>query len=155
MMRSVDKLFLFESLKFRTLKFCYFVPMITLNDKTKQFLILLLKLLIVGAAFYFIYNRLITDEQLNWPQFKALVVEKASIENILILLALSFTNRFLEILKWQNLVQVVSPISLYESTKQVMGALPLALFTPNGIGEYAGKALFFEKEKTYNLIIIV
>jgi len=154
MMRSVDKLFLFESLKFRTLKFCYFVPMITLNDKTKQFLILLLKLLIVGAAFYFIYNRLSTDKQLNWPQFKNLIGEKASSLNIFILLLLSFANRFLEILKWQNLVQVVKPISLYESTKQVMGALPLALFTPNGIDEYAGKALFFEKEKTKKIVFL-
>lgn len=128
--------------------------MITLNDKAKQFLILLLKLLIVGAAFYFIYDRLTSDTQLNWTQFKKLISEKASVANISLLLLFSFLNRFLEILKWQNLVKVIKSISVYESTKQVMGALTLALFTPNGIGEYAGKALFFEKEKAKKIVFL-
>lgn len=128
--------------------------MTLLSNKTKQFLILLLKLLIVGAAFYFIYDRLTSDTQLNWSQFKKLITEKASVANIVLLLFLSFLNRYLEILKWQNLVKVIRPISIYESTKQVMGALTLALFTPNGIGEYAGKALFFEKEKTKKIVFL-
>ncbi|WP_264543749.1 MULTISPECIES: hypothetical protein [Flavobacterium] len=128
--------------------------MTLLNNKTKQFLILLLKLLIVGAAFYFIYDRLTSDTQLNWSQFKNLITQKASIGNIVLLIFLSFLNRYLEILKWQNLVKVIRPISIYESTKQVMGALTLALFTPNGIGEYAGKALFFEKEKTKKIVFL-
>jgi hypothetical protein len=50
-------------------------------------------------------------------------------------------------LKWQNLVAFINKISLGEATKQVLGALT-AGFTPNGIGEYAGKALFFEKSNT-------
>ncbi|GAA4763277.1 lysylphosphatidylglycerol synthase domain-containing protein [Flavobacterium hankyongi] len=110
--------------------------------------------MIVGAAFYFIYDRLTSDTQLNWSQFKNLITQKASIGNIVLLIFLSFLNRYLEILKWQNLVKVIRPISIYESTKQVMGALTLALFTPNGIGEYAGKALFFEKEKTKKIVFL-
>lgn len=128
--------------------------MIIVNDKTKQFLILLLKLLIVGAAFYFIYDRLTSDKQLNWTQFKMLLIKKASITNICLLLFLSFLNRYLEILKWQNLIKVIKPISVFESTKQVLGALTLALFTPNGIGEYAGKALFFEKDKAKKIVFL-
>lgn len=128
--------------------------MITVNDKAKQFLILLLKLLIVGAAFYFIYDRLTSDTQLNWTQFKKLILEKASVGSISLLIFFSFLNRFLEILKWKNLVKVIKQITVYESTKQVMGALTLALFTPNGIGEYAGKALFFEKEKAKKIVFL-
>jgi hypothetical protein len=63
-------------------------------------------------------------------------------------------NRYVEILKWQNLVAVIRPITTGESTKQVLGALTLALFTPNGIGEYAGKALFFEKENTKKVVFL-
>lgn len=153
MMRSFDTL-LFKSLKYIRLKFRYFALMITVNDKTKQFLILLLKLLIVGGAFYFIYDRLTSDEQLNWTQVKTLLANKATAGSISLLLTLSFLNRYLEILKWQNLVKVIRPISVGESTKQVLGALTLALFTPNGIGEYAGKALFFEKEKTKKIVFL-
>ena len=128
--------------------------MITVNDKTKQFLILLLKLLIVGGAFYFIYDRLTSETQLDWVQFKTLLISKASAGNVFFVLFLSFLNRYLEILKWQNLVNVIRPISVGESGKQVLGALTLALFTPNGIGEYAGKALFFEKERTKKIVFL-
>jgi hypothetical protein len=50
-------------------------------------------------------------------------------------------------LKWQNLVAFIK-ISLGEATKQVLGALTAGLLHTNGIGEYAGKALFFEKSNT-------
>jgi hypothetical protein len=125
-----------------------------MNHKTKQFLILLLKLLIVGGAFYFIYDRLASDEQLSWSQFQQLLTKKASITSVFILLLFTFLNRYVEILKWQNLVAVIRPITTGESTKQVLGALTLALFTPNGIGEYAGKALFFEKENTKKVVFL-
>ena len=41
-----------------------------------------------------------------------------------------------------------------DATKQVLGALTAGLFTPNGIGEYAGKALFFEKSQTKNIVFL-
>lgn len=125
-----------------------------MNHKTKQFLILLLKLLIVGGAFYFIYDRLASEEQLSWLQFQQLLTEKASITSVFIILLFSFLNRYIEILKWQNLAAVIRPITIGESTKQVLGALTLAIFTPNGIGEYAGKALFFEKENTKKVLFL-
>ncbi|RXR17894.1 hypothetical protein EQG63_10450 [Flavobacterium amnicola] len=128
--------------------------MITLPNKAKQFLVLLLKVLVVVGAFYFIYERLASNEQLDWVKFQQLVWSKASFWSVLLVLFLSFLNRFLEILKWQNLVQVIKPISVLEASEQVLGALTLALFTPNGIGEYAGKALFFEKIKTKKVIFL-
>jgi hypothetical protein len=63
-------------------------------------------------------------------------------------------NRFFEILKWQNLVSFIKKISLFEATNQVLSALTAGLFTPNGVGEYAGKALFFEKAQTKNIIFL-
>ena len=41
-----------------------------------------------------------------------------------------------------------------ESSKQVLGALTAGLFTPNGVGEYAGKALFFEKSKAKKIVFL-
>ena len=128
--------------------------MITMPNKAKQFLVLLLKVLVVAGAFYFIYNRLASNDQLDWQKFRQLVWSKVSIWGVVLVLFLSFLNRFLEILKWQNLVQEIKPISVKEASEQVLGALTLALFTPNGIGEYAGKALFFEKVKTKKVIFL-
>jgi hypothetical protein len=59
-------------------------------------------------------------------------------------------NHF-EILKWQNLVSFLYKISK-EATKQVLAALTAGLFTPNGIGEYAGKAMFFDKSATKKVL---
>ncbi len=128
--------------------------MISISHKAKQFLVLLTKLLIVGGAFYFIYNQLANNSQLDWKKFILLFKKKQSIAGILFLLLLSFLNRFFEILKWQNLVLYHHKISLAQSTKQVLGALTAGLFTPNGLGEYAGKALFFEKTSVKKILFL-
>ena len=128
--------------------------MITIPHKTKQFLVLLIKLLIVGGAFYFIYNQLANNDKLDWQKFIVLFQKNQSIGGIAFILLLSVLNRFFEILKWQNLVGFIHKISLGEATKQVLGALTAGLFTPNGVGEYAGKALFFDKSNTKKVIFL-
>lgn len=128
--------------------------MITISHKAKHFGVFIIKLLIVIAAFYFIYNQLVHNDQLDWDKFIALVKAKQSVFGILFLLSFSVANRFLEILKWQNLVSFIRPISLGESTKQVLGALTAGIFTPNGLGEYAGKALYFDKSKTKQIVFL-
>ncbi|MDD3004239.1 hypothetical protein [Flavobacterium sp.] len=128
--------------------------MISIPYKAKQFLVFLIKLLIVGGAFYFIYRQLAHNEKLDWDQFLALLERKKSIVGIAFILSLSFFNRFFEILKWQNLAQKIQPISLSKSTEQVLAALTAGLFTPNGIGEYAGKALYFPKKEVKEVVFL-
>ena len=128
--------------------------MITIPHKTKQFLILVAKLLIVGGAFYFIYNQLANNDKLDWVLFEEKFRKNQSFLGIVFILSFSVLNRFLEIIKWKNLVSYMHPISLGESTKQVLGALTASIFTPNGIGEYAGKALFFQKSETKQVIFL-
>ncbi len=128
--------------------------MISISPKTKQFLFFIIKVLIVSGAFYFIYNQLANNDKLDWQKFIVLFQKNYSLGGIVFLLLLSVLNRFFEILKWQNLVSFLHKISLPEATKQVLGALTAGLFTPNGVGEYAGKALFFEKSKTKKIVFL-
>jgi hypothetical protein len=128
--------------------------MISIPHKAKQFVVFLIKLLIVTAAFYFIYDQLVNNDQLDWVKFHSLLWDNQSLWGTLFLLSFSFVNRYLEILKWQNLVSFLKPISVGESTKQVLGALTAGIFTPNGLGEYAGKALYFDKKKTKKIIFL-
>lgn len=128
--------------------------MISISNKIKHFLVLLVKLLIVGAAFYFIYNQLANNDKLDWQKFLVLFHKNQSILGIGFILLLSVLNRFFEILKWQNLVSFLKPISLAEATKQVLAALTAGLFTPNGVGEYAGKALYFDKKETKKIVFL-
>ncbi|MCA6422156.1 MAG: hypothetical protein IM568_04960 [Flavobacterium sp.] len=128
--------------------------MISIPHKAKQFVVFLVKLLIVSVAFYFIYDQLANNDKLDWVKFHSLLYDNQSFSGALFLLSFSVANRYLEILKWQNLVSFLKPISVGESTKQVLGALTAGIFTPNGLGEYAGKALYFDKKKTKKVIFL-
>lgn len=128
--------------------------MLSISHKAKQLLVLLIKLLIVGGAFYFIYDQLAHNDLLNWVLFLEKFNKNKSVLGIALIIILSILNRFFEILKWQNLVAVLQPITLFEATNQALSALTAGLFTPNGIGEYAGKALFFEKSQAKKIIFL-
>ena len=128
--------------------------MISISHKTKQFGVFIIKLLIVIAAFYFIYHQLANNSKLDWDKFLDLFKKNQSVAGITFLLFLSFLNRYFEILKWQNLAQEVAVISKMEAIKQVLAALTFGVFTPVGIGEYVGKALYFEKKETKKIIFL-
>ncbi|OIQ20327.1 hypothetical protein [Lacinutrix sp. MedPE-SW] len=117
----------------------------SLPYKTKQFFFALIKLSIVVGAFYFIYNKLANNGNLKFSTFFTFLNENAffSAKNVFFLLVLSLFNWFLEILKWKQLVSTIKKISFFEATKQTLGSLTASLFTPNRIGEYGAKAIYF------------
>lgn len=132
----------------------YLCIMTFLSPKIKHLLVLIAKIVIVVGAFYFIYNQLMNNEQVDWHEFKRIIIEKQSFTALALLLLLTFLNRFLEILKWQNLIQLVKKISVWQATQQVLSAITVAIFTPNGIGEYAGKALYYDKKDSGRVIFL-
>lgn len=133
--------------------FLYFCSM-SATRKAKQFLVAIVKLLIVGGAFYFIYDKLSHNNKLDWNLLLDTLKQKNSFVVVALLLALTFLNRYLEIIKWQNLVSVIHPISLSHSAKEVLAAVTVALFTPNGIGEYAAKAMYYKKEEAGEIVFL-
>jgi hypothetical protein len=128
--------------------------MAAIPRKAKQYLVVLAKLLIVGGAFYFIYDRIAQNDNLDWNHLAEAITLDHSYYIIAIILALSFLNRFLEILKWQNLVGSFQKISKAEATKQVLASLTAGMFTPNGVGEYAAKALYYKKDQAKNIVFL-
>lgn len=125
-----------------------------LSDKTKQYLVLLIKILVVSCAFYYIYNQLSNDDTLDFHLLSDVVSKPSNYLALFALAFLTFSNRFIEILKWQNLASLIRPLTLGQATKQVLSALTLGIFTPNGIGEYAGKALYFDKNQAGRVIFL-
>ena len=118
-----------------------------LSYKTKQFFFVLIKLSIVVGAFYFIHQKLTTNEDLNFSEFLSFLSENDafSVKNVLFLIILSLFNWFFEILKWKTLVQTIQQISFKNAMEQSLGALTASLFTPNRIGEYGAKAVYYGK----------
>jgi len=124
--------------------------------KTKQFFFVLIKLSIVMGAFYFIYNKLTTNEELDFYNFIDFLSKNAvfSSKNIIFLLFLTIFNWFFEILKWQNLVSFIKKIPFKEALEQSLGALTASLFTPNRIGEYGAKAIYFAKQFRKRILLL-
>ncbi|MGB1307461.1 MAG: hypothetical protein ACPG6B_01025 [Oceanihabitans sp.] len=126
------------------------------SHKTKQFFFVLIKLSIVFGAFYFIYNKLTSNTELQFSEFLVFLKENDafSIKNALILVFLSIFNWFFEILKWQKLVFVVRKLSFFEALKQSLSALTASLFTPNRIGDYGAKALYYKLADSKRIVLL-
>jgi len=63
------------------------------------------------------------------------------------LILFSIVNWFFEIKKWQSLVEPVQKIHFYDAFRQSLTAFSLSLLSPNRVGEFGVKPLFFEKKK--------
>ncbi|MCF6297280.1 MAG: flippase-like domain-containing protein [Flavobacteriaceae bacterium] len=123
--------------------------MYNINAKYKSFLFFLVKLAIVVGSIYFIYNKLTNNTQLKFDKFIEQINTVLFQNNwiLISLLTLTFFNWFFEILKWRTLVGHIKKISFFEATQQSLASLTASLFTPNRIGEYGAKAIYFYKNK--------
>jgi len=124
--------------------------------KTKQFFFVLIKLAIVIGASYYVYNRLINNQELDFRVFIDFISknEVFTPKNMIFVVFLTIFNWFLEILKWKELVSVVKKISFIEATKQSLSALTASLFTPNRVGEYGAKAIYYPKRYTKRILLL-
>ncbi|MFD1616380.1 hypothetical protein [Gelatiniphilus marinus] len=128
----------------------------TLPYKTKQFFFVLIKISIVVGAFYFIYNKLANNESLQFYTFVDFTLKKNVFtpKNIILLFFLSGFNWFFEILKWKTLVAFVKKITFKNALEQSLGALTASLFTPNRIGEYGAKAIYYTPDFRKRIVLI-
>lgn len=128
----------------------------SLPHKTKQFFFVLIKLSILFGAGYFIYDKLANNPELSFSHFIQFTSKNDVFSPATITLLLIFTlfNWFFEILKWQKLVSVVQNISFKDAIKQSLGALTVSLFTPNRIGEYGAKALYYHYSTRKKILLV-
>ncbi len=130
--------------------------MYNILKKYKHFIYFLLKLAIVIGAFYFMFQQLATNELLSLSQLKQQISVLFSKNCWLLLLLLLFTdvNWILEIFKWKTLVSREKKITFFEAYKQSLASLTVSIITPNRIGEYGAKAIFFEKKLRKKIMVL-
>ena len=71
-----------------------------------------------------------------------------------LVLVLMFVNWGLESKKWQLLTEPIYPLTYKEAVRHVIAGVSFAIFTPNRIGEYGGRILFFPKELRLRSVLI-
>lgn len=128
--------------------------MYTILHKYKASLVLLIKLILVFGAFYFIFQKLVTNQLLTVEQLKSqfFVLFLNNGWLLILLLLFSDVNWILEIIKWKILVTTEKKITFFEAFEQSLASLTASIITPNRIGEYGAKALFFESQKRNNIL---
>lgn len=112
--------------------------------KVQNRIFFLLKILVFIAAWWYVYYKithmsenvflLFTDSKFTWVLLSILSI-------------LMVGNWLFEILKWNLLVNKIQEISFYTACKGVLVGLPLALVTPNRIGEIGGRSLVVKAHK--------
>ena len=130
--------------------------MLARSYKAKQIFFLMIKLSIVVGASFYIYQNLLENEHLKFIDFISFLMKNDSflLKNIILLLILTIFNWFFEIKKWQNLVSVIVPIRFSEASKQSLAALTASLITPNRIGDYAAKAVYYNKTMRKHILLL-
>ena len=148
---SIPKM-IFSTLKFYVL--CFVLN--SISYKSKQFLWLVFKLLIVILCTYFIYDVLAKNKELKIDTFYSFLKDFNifSTKNMFFLLIFSSFNWFFEIMKWKSLVSRIESISWSNAAKQSLASLSFSLITPNRIGEYGAKAMYFEKSQRKNVLLL-
>lgn len=103
---------------------------------------------IVIFAFWFIYNKLVTNNNLR--NFKALLSDHPAIDIIAVIsfvLILMLVNWGLEALKWKRLLKNIEVLTVWRAIESVFCGLTWAVFTPNRIGEYGGRVFFLSPKR--------
>ena len=121
--------------------------MYNIYQKYRSIIIILVKLLIVGGAFIFVSQKILLAETTSQGGFVQQIKSVFFLKTWMVFAILSFTmiNWFFEILKWKALVNSVQKISFFLAFKQSTSSLTASLLTPNRIGEYGAKAIYFSK----------
>ena len=130
--------------------------MYNILKKYKSSFFLLVKLIIVGAAYYFISDKIRNNFLVENTKFLTDISRNISQNTAILFFIVLFTffNWFLEILKWKTLVSSIKKISFYQALLQSLSSLTVSLLTPNRIGEYGAKAIYYPKNKRYKILFL-
>lgn len=124
--------------------------------KSKHNLLLTLKILILGLSSTYIYIKIseqTTPELISY--FEQLrLTNRISLLVLLSFLGLSLANWFLEILKWKTVVSYFKNIAINTAMKQSLYALTVSMATPNRLGDYGAKALFYDQKDRKKVLFL-
>jgi len=128
--------------------------MYNLKHTFKRVINPLIKLTIIMGCFYFIYQKLFINNTVSLDETRPSLtpIFNKGIMIIGLILTLSVVNWLLEILKWKILVKTQQKLTFKVATKQCLSALTVSLVTPNRVGDYVAKAIYYPKNKAKTIV---
>lgn len=115
----------------------------------KKVLLFILKISIIALAWWYVIYKIITMPHdallLFYNQHFSLV----TIGFVVVLMA---ANWLLEACKWKFLAEKIQQVSFFTSLQAVCIGMPLAMVTPNRIGEIGGRSLVLREHKKKTMV---
>lgn len=122
-----------------------------MKKKSRRIIGVLLKAIIALFSFIYIFNKLrVYQEQQVIGQFEF----SQNVYLLIFVLLLMPLNWFIESYKWKFLIRKIETLSIITSIKAVFSGISFAIFTPNRIGELAGRIFVLKDENRFKGIII-
>lgn len=120
-----------------------------LTGKAKKIFSYFIKAAVLVLAFVFIYHQYLQkgDKLKNFEKLISNIDHQKVIVTLSFVVLLMVVNWVLESLKWKYLTRDFQPMSVFQATEAVFCGLTWAIFTPNRLGEYAGRVLFLPNRK--------
>ena len=113
-----------------------------------------LKMILAAAAFWFIYQRITGKDELYLEELKSAVSTPSLGWQLAVIFLLMFLNWLVEAWKWKFMMAKIEELSIFRSLEAVFSGLSISIFTPNRIGEYAGRVFHLEKADKIQATII-
>ncbi len=114
-----------------------------MKNSVKQYLFGAIKILIALCTFWFLIRELQKrDAILQWYSVKSTLATDKSILIFCLVILLMLVNWISESLKWSILINKIVLVPFYSAVKAVFAGITFSLFTPNRLGEPAGRMLF-------------
>ncbi len=102
---------------------------------------LAIKITIALLAIWFIYQQVFEKENIQslFDEYKTVFLDRSKFLLLIFIVALMFINWSVEAIKWKMMISKIQRISFLKSLEAVFSGLTISFFTPNRIGEYAGR----------------
>jgi len=102
---------------------------------------LLIKLSIASLAVWFMYEQVFEKVPLRQlaDEYGFIFSHRAKAGWLVVILVLMFLNWSVEAIKWKMMIAKIEQVSFLKSLEAVFSGLTISFFTPNRIGEYAGR----------------
>ena len=123
-----------------------------LSRKTIGFLI---KIGIVAIAIFFLYHQFTSksnSEDFDIDNILLQIENNYLVVGLVVLMML--LNWFLESLKWRFLISKIERVTINRSIRAIFSGITVSAFTPNRVGEYAGRVFCLEKGDRIQAVLI-
>ena len=113
------------------------------------------KWLVFALAAFGLYYQIFQNQNLwsAWREYKNNVSSDATLLTIIVFV-LMVINWSVEAVRWNSLLRKVEYVSFIDALKATFSGITFALFTPNRVGEYAGRVLFINTVSRWRILIV-